>query len=197
MKHLIFALQDGSVQVAQPGPPRAGEPEQVWLDRVARKCCPEGANLVAVVDASDLPPREHREAWVWNGERIVVDESRIRPRRSRLAPASSESIPAPPADLDSLRNELAAHIAATFVRIEQDLNQRLASLERTILRATRAYLESVAVAHRVEAGEPVDPQAVPTLVAEIEAEGKPVTVEAIIEAADRHVRAAFTQGEHE
>src|SRR5690606_15243601 len=113
------------------------------------------------------------------------------------APASSESIQAPPADLDSLRNELAAHIAATFVRIEQDLNQRLASLERTILRATRAYLESVAVAHRVEAGEPVDPQAVPTLVAEIESEGKPVTVEAIIEAADRHVRAAVTQGEHE
>ena len=156
---------------------------------------PEGSFLI---DPEQIPKsREHRDAWVWNGERIVVDESRIRPRRSRLAPASSESIPAPPADLDSLRNELAAHIAAAFVRIEQDLNQRLASLERTILRATRAYLESVAVAHRVEAGEPVDPQAVPTLVAEIEAEGKPVTVEAIIEAADRHVRAAFTQGEHE
>lgn len=197
MKRLIFALPDGGVAVTEPGPARPEEAELVWLDRVARKCCPEGGKLVAVVSADDLPSREHRDAWVWDGQRVVVDESRIRPRRSRLAPASSESIPAPLADLDSLRNELAAHVAATFVRIEQELNQRLASLERTILRATRAYLESVAVAHRVEAGEPVDPQAVPTLVAEIEAEGKPVTVETIIEAADRHVRAAFTQGEHE
>lgn len=173
---------------------KCGEDEAKAAERI-RNDVPQGSFIIT----EDQKPtdRTHRDAWVWDGQRIVVDESRIRPRRSRLAPASSESIPAPPADLDSLRNELAAHIAATFVRIEQELNQRLASLERTILRATRAYLESVAVAHRVEAGEPVDPQAVPTLVAEIEAEGKPVTVEAIIEAADRHVRAAFTQGEHE
>src|SRR5690606_23144304 len=80
MKRLIFVMPDGSVHVTEPGPARPNENSSMWLDRVQRKCCPIGGKFVAVINADELPDRTHRDAWVWDGQRVVVDESRIKPK---------------------------------------------------------------------------------------------------------------------
>lgn len=114
---IIYTMPDGGVAVTEPGVCRSGEPEAIWLDRVARKCCPPDGRLVAVMSADDLPKdRTHRDAWVWDGSRVVVDESRI---RMRPAPAV-QSAPAaqPAADPAPIRTEMHAEIA----RLRKDLS---------------------------------------------------------------------------
>jgi hypothetical protein len=58
-----------------------------WLKRVADKARPKGAVGDAhIIDIADLP-KEHRDAWVWNGGKVVVDPSRI-PRPTLDKPPS-------------------------------------------------------------------------------------------------------------
>jgi hypothetical protein len=122
MTRLIYTLPDGSVYVTQPGEQRPGEPEAVWLDRTDRRCrkwMPPGATLVAVVSVSDLPPsHEHRDAWVWDGTKVVVDPARIRPPAER-APQHRTA----PADagIGHLRQELTQIMAEGFTAISQEL----------------------------------------------------------------------------
>lgn len=186
MKHLIFALQDGSVQVTQPGPPRAGEPEPVWLDRVARKCCPKGGKLVAVVNADDLPSREHRDAWVWDGQRIVIDESRIKPKAAPVDAPPAVAVQAYDPRLDAIAQQLSERFQGVVEELWREFN---AKQEETLQEAERRFrlgLEAIAVVGRVQSNEPVDLDAVPALVNEVKASGVPVTEEAVIAAADRH-----------
>lgn len=107
-------------------------------------------------------------------------------------------ISAPPADLGPIRQELAEKMAAVFVKMEQELNKKIAALEGKILqeadRRARMKIQALAVVNCVQTQEPIDLDAVPDLVAEVAAAGQPVTEQAIIEAADRHLAASFQAG---
>src|SRR5690606_8311280 len=131
MTHLVFALPDGRVCVSS-GPAYAMEPEPAWLDRVSRKCCPEGGKLVAVVSADELPSREHRDAWVWDGQRVVVDESRIRHRpveqpqavQHQTAPADTAPIRAElQEEIASVRKDFSAAVERTFRELDQRIKE--------------------------------------------------------------------------
>ncbi len=74
--------------------------------------------------------RSHRDAWVWDGSRIVIDESRIKPR-SVAQPQAVQHQPAP-ADTAPIRAELKEEIAsvrkdfsAAVERTFRDLDQRI------------------------------------------------------------------------
>lgn len=186
MKRLIFAMPDGSVHVTEPGPARPGEAEPVWLDRVARKCCPEGGKLVAVMDESELPDRTHRDAWVWDGQRIVIDESRIKPKAAPVDAPPAGAVQAYDPRLDAIAQQLSERFQGVVEELWREFN---AKQEETLQEAERRFrlgLEAIAVVGRVQSNEPVDLDAVPALVNEVKASGVPVTEEAVIAAADRH-----------
>jgi len=186
MKRLIFALPDGGVVVTEPGPARPEEAEPVWLARVARKCCPEGAQLVAVMDESELPDRTHRDAWVWDGQRVVVDESRIKPKAAPVDAPPAGAVQAYDPSLDTISQQLSERFQGVVEELWREFH---AKQEETLQEAERRFrlgLEAIAVVGRVQSNEPVDLDAVPALVNEVKASGVPVTEEAVIAAADRH-----------
>lgn len=121
MKRLVYKTQNGDVQITQPARCPEGVHETVWLDRVARKNCPEGGELVGVVDAADIPSdRTQREAWVWNGRKIVVDPSRVKPHRAKRAVEQRTDVPADlKALISELRQDVAAHMQDSYEAMQR------------------------------------------------------------------------------
>lgn len=186
MKRLIYAMPDGGVVITEPGRCVSGETEAAWLDRVARKCCPDGGQLVAVMDTADLPDRTHRDAWVWDGQRIVVDESRIKPKAAPVDAPPAGAVQAYDPRLDAIAQQLSERFQGVVEELWREFN---AKQEETLQEAERRFrlgLEAIAVVGRAQSNEPVDLDAVPALVNEVKASGVPVTEEAVIAAADRH-----------
>lgn len=182
MKRLVYAMSDGSVHVTLPGPARPEEAEPVWLDRVARKCCPEGGKLVAVVNAEDLPSREHRDAWVWDGQRVVVVESRIKPKRAMQ----------PVAEGAELGQALSQQVTDAIRAMQQALDERLAALENDLRRAVvvehQRAIEALTVHSALEEGRAIEPGNFPALERLLAEAGQTVTSDAIIAAADAQAR---------
>jgi len=75
MKKIVWQMADGSIAVTIPlATQLEGESETIYLDRVAAACKPDGATLLAYVEASELPlDRDYRDAWKWNSGTSVVD----------------------------------------------------------------------------------------------------------------------------
>ena len=173
MKRLIYALPDGSVQTTEPGPAREGIPDEAWLGYVARKCCPDGGELVAIVHPDDLP-KEHRDAWVWDGQRIVIDESRIKPKAAPVDAPPAGAVQAYDPRLDAIAQQLSERFQGVVEELRREFN---AKQEETLQEAERRFrlgLEAIAVVGRVQSNEPVDLDAVPALVNELKASGVPV-----------------------
>lgn len=80
MIRVIYVMPDHSVQVFQPAETSRQEDEDLnaWLERVANKSRPAEAVATYSVDDASLPT-DNRDAWVWNGSKVVIDPSRIRP----------------------------------------------------------------------------------------------------------------------
>lgn len=178
MKRLIFSQTDGGVIVTQPGPARPNEPEAVWLHRVSEKCCPPGGKLAAVVEADALPDRTHRDAWVWDGQRIVVDESRIKPKPA-TRPAPSGAAPAYDPRVDQIGPELAQQMAAAFEAMRRELLAEIA-IEH------QRSIESLTVHSALAEGRKIAPGSFPALERMVTDGGQPVTADAIVAAADMH-----------
>src|SRR5690554_1243761 len=186
MKRLVYQTPDGGVAIVQPGPRRMDEDETAWLTRVADRCCSEGCQFVAVMDDSELPERKYRDAWVWDGQRVVVDESRIKPKAAPVDAPPAGAVQAYDPRLDAIAQQLSERFQGVVEELWREFN---AKQEETLQEAERRFrlgLEAIAVVGRVQSNEPVDLDAVPALVNELKASGVPVTEEAVIAAADRH-----------
>lgn len=102
MDCIIFAMPDHSVVVCHPAERcrREKEDRAAWLQRVLDKARPEDAIGAYLLDRSSLPD-DHRDAWVWDGSKVVVDPSRIQRKVERQvqravdAPASATFDPSP------------------------------------------------------------------------------------------------------
>jgi hypothetical protein len=87
----------------------AGEDEAAQIDRICKAAVPPGCTVVAVLDADAIPDdRTHRDAWVWDGERIVVDPGRVKshPPPEEAVPAGGVVMADP--RVDTLRREIAS-----------------------------------------------------------------------------------------
>lgn len=162
---------------------KCGEDEGKAAERV-RQDVPPGSFLI---DASQIPEsREHRDAWVWDGQRIVVDESRIKPKAAPVDAPPAGAVQAYDPRLDAIAQQLSERFQGV---VEELWREFQAKQEETLQEAERRFrlgLEAIAVVGRVQSNEPVDLDAVPALVNEVKASGVPVTEEAVIAAADRH-----------
>lgn len=136
------------------------------------------------IDRSKIPDsREHREAWVWDGEKVVVDPARIRQRQPRQ---QAPSAPVQAADIGPLRQELAERMQAVFTAMQQEFDARLERIREETDRRILCTLEAISVVSRTQADEPIDLKAVPALASELRARGLPVDEKHIIAVADEH-----------
>lgn len=92
------------------------------------------AERFVVIDHGSLPSRDQRDAWVLEGDKVVVDPSRIKPNISRTAKVDDAS------GLIAVVSEMADHIAEIKRRHAEDVS----ALNDKINDALRA---SVAAAH--------------------------------------------------
>jgi len=181
MKRLIFVQPNGGVAVTIPAGRRDGEPEAAWLDRVARKCCPKGGKLVAVRSPEEMPDRKHRDAWVWDGQNVIVDPSRIKPPAPAVQQERAGTVVARDPRVDALGPQLSEQIASAFQAMHRDLVREVAVEHRRAL-------ESLTVASALAEGKQVEPGSFPALERSLLEQGRPVTSDEIIAAADEHTR---------
>ena len=124
---LVYVMPDNGVLVREIcAKARDGENRDQWLERHAHKARPSDAQFWVCVDESGLP-KSNREAWVWDGQRVVVDPSRIRPKTS---PAVVASEPGAPVDLSPLyelinqvRSEVSHYMAESFAAMRDDVKR--------------------------------------------------------------------------
>lgn len=167
MKLFCTVNPDGSVVLTPIG--------RNTIERV-RQDVPPGSFLI---DASQKPEsREHRDAWVWNGERIVVDESRIKPKPA-TRPAPSGAAPAYDPRVDQIGPELAQQMAAAFEAMRRELLAEIA-IEH------QRSIESLTVHSALAEGRKIAPGSFPALERMVTDGGQPVTADAIVAAADMH-----------
>ena len=173
------------------------EGEAEWLARVAAKCVPPGAIRPRIVDLADLPQdRENRAAWVDDGTRVYVDPSRIKPAPiMEAAPAGATVVQDP--RVAALRPQLAAHIGAGFRAMAANLDARLQETKAEALREAaierRLGLEALVVSSAIAEKRPVEPGSYPAIEARLAREGRPITSETIIAAADEQGRREIEQ----
>ena len=151
-----------------------------------RRCAnlPDGSFLI---DPSQIPEsREHRDAWVWDGQRIVIDESRIKPKAAPVDAPPAGAVQAYDPRLDTISQQLSERFQGVVDELRREFNAKQEEMLQEAERRFRLGLEAIAVVGRVQSNEPVDLDAVPALVNEVKASGVPVTEEAVIAAADRH-----------
>src|SRR5690606_21350642 len=130
--------------------------------------------------------RTHRNAWVWDGQRIVIDESRIKPKAAPVDAPPAGAVQAYDPRLDAIAQQLSERFQGVVEELWREFNARQEETLQEAERRFRLGLEAIAVVGRVQSNEPVDLDAVPALVNEVKASGVPVTEEAVIAAADRH-----------
>lgn len=162
---------------------KCGEDEAKAAERI-RNDVPQGSFIIT----EDQKPtdRTHRDAWVWDGQRIVVDESRIKPKAAPVDAPPAGAVQAYDPRLDAIAQRLSERFQGVVEELWREFN---AKQEETLQEAERRFrlcLEAIAVVGRAQSNEPVDLDAVPALVNEVKASGVPVTEEAVIAAADRH-----------
>lgn len=125
MERIVFVMPDKSVQITQPAPRgrREAEDPMTWFKRVADKARPkEAVGDAHIVDTADLPDK-HREAWVWNGSKVIIDPSRIKPPKA--VREAMQSLPGREIDLTpyftQLRGEIAAEMGQAFQNMKDDI----------------------------------------------------------------------------
>lgn len=169
---IVYATHDGAARFVSPGP---------CIKRAAARCVPRDARHVAVIDDSDLPTdRTHRDAWVWDGQRVVVDETRIKPKPV-AEPVREGSVPVHDPRLDQIGPELAQQMAAAFEAMRRELRAEIA-IEH------QRSIEALTVHSALADGREIAPGSFPALERMIADGGQPVTADAIVAAADEQAR---------
>lgn len=159
----------------------AGEDDATWLQRIAEKDVPAGCQAVTICDETDLPAdRTHRDAWVWDGSRVVVDETRIKPKPV-AEPVREGSVPVHDPRLDQIGPELAQQMAAAFEAMRRELRAEIA-IEH------QRSIEALTVHSALADGREIAPGSFPALERMIADGGQPVTADAIVAAADEQAR---------
>lgn len=181
---IVYATHDGAARFVSPGP---------CIKRAAARCVPRDARHVAVIDDSDLPTdRTHRDAWVWDGQRVVVDPARIKPPPAagsrRQPPATGETVVMADPRVDALAREMSRQ-RQEMAKSLGDLFQQMRSeiLLQTDIRARRA-LEAFIVAAALHEQKEISAGLFPALSAMLNHRGQEATPEAIVAAADEIAR---------
>lgn len=125
MERIVFVMPDQSVQIVQPVAKgrRDGESPMDWLQRIAERSRPAKAvGQAHVISTQDLP-KGNKEAWVWNGQKVVIDPARIKAPRAKRAIERADV----PADIKALigelRHDVAAHMQDSFQAMMDDLKR--------------------------------------------------------------------------
>ncbi len=151
----------------------------------------------ARIDKDDLPSdRSARDAWVWDGEKVVVDPSRIKPAAQAMRAAPAGAVMQDPR-VDALGPQLAGQIEAGFRAMAENLEARLQEIKAETLREAaierRLGLEALVVSSAIAEKRPVEPGSYPAIEARLAKQGRPITSEEIIAAADEQGRREIEQ----
>src|SRR5690606_3062457 len=117
--------------------------------------------------------RTHRNAWVWDGQRIVIDESRIRRDPPFVEAPQAGAVQARDPRVDALGQQLAGQFEVVAREMWAEVNkireETLAEADRRIL----CTLEAIGVRSRAQAQGAIDLDAVPALARELRERGLP------------------------
>jgi hypothetical protein len=125
MERIVFVMPDQSVQIVQPVAKgrREGESPMDWLQRIAERTRPpEAVGQAHVISVQDLP-KGNKEAWVWNGQKVVIDQTRIKPPRAKKVQAAADGSVDIAALISELRQDVAAHMQDSYQAMMADLQR--------------------------------------------------------------------------
>lgn len=120
---IVYVMPDSSVLVREVcSKPREGEQQEQWLDRHARKRQPADAQYWACVEESTLP-KGYREAWVWDGSKVVVDPRRIKAPEAIVTQqtASGEPVAVDLSQVHAEIQQIRAQAAQSILDMRNDL----------------------------------------------------------------------------